>query len=56
MKCFQFENEDLLNRVIGQSNVVINLVGPRKWVKTQEDTEHININIARRIAKVSALR
>lgn len=41
-----------MDRVIKNSNVVINMVGPRKWVKDQSLMEEINIDHSRRIAKV----
>ena len=42
----------MLDRVIKNSNVVINMVGPRKWVKELNDMERINIDFAKRVAKV----
>lgn len=37
--------------MIENSNVVINLCGPRKKVKHLNDFEYINIDVAERIAK-----
>lgn len=49
-----FENDEMLDRVIKNSNVVINLVGPKQKVKYLKDAEYININISKRIAKACA--
>jgi hypothetical protein len=42
----------MLDKVIKNSNVVINLVGPRRRVKDIIEAEYINVDIAMRIAKV----
>ncbi len=49
-----FENEEMLDKVIKNSNVVINLVGPRKKVKYLKDAEYVNIDISTKIAKAVA--
>lgn len=54
MKHFNFEDEDMLERSIANSNVVINLVGPRKGVKKLKDAEYINIDLSKKIAKACA--
>ncbi len=46
-----FDDPKMLDRVIANSNVVINLVGPRLGVKTTEQAEMINVKYARNIAK-----
>lgn len=45
-----FYNPKMIDRVIANSNVVINLVGPRKRVKQRDEFEYINIHIAKAIA------
>lgn len=54
MKHFNFEDEAMLDRAIENSNVVINLVGPRKGVKKLADAEYINIELSKKIAKACA--
>ncbi|KRX03411.1 hypothetical protein PPERSA_02790 [Pseudocohnilembus persalinus] len=54
MKHFDFDNEEMLDRAIENSNVVINLCGPRKQVKKLGDAEYVNIDISRKIAKACA--
>jgi NADH dehydrogenase (ubiquinone) 1 alpha subcomplex subunit 9 len=41
----------MYDRVVKNSNVVINLVGPRLKVKDRDEFEYINIKIAKRIAE-----
>lgn len=38
-----FRDQDMIDRMIKNSNVVINLVGPRHKLKKREDFEWINI-------------
>lgn len=45
-----FNDRDMLDRVIQNSNVVINLLGARKHRKFLSDFEEPNIQIASRIA------
>jgi NADH dehydrogenase (ubiquinone) 1 alpha subcomplex subunit 9 len=47
-------DEKLIERLVENSNVVINLAGPRKKVKHRKDFEFINIEVAERIAKACA--
>jgi len=54
MKHFNFDNDELVDRAVANSNVVINLVGPRKGVKRLADAEYINIDISKKIAKACA--
>jgi NADH dehydrogenase (ubiquinone) 1 alpha subcomplex subunit 9 len=41
----------MIERMVSNSNVVVNLVGPRKKVKSKEEFTEINVNIPRKIAK-----
>jgi len=50
VKHFDFDDPNMYDRVIKNSNVVINLVGPRNKVKKREEFDYINIEISRRIA------
>jgi len=54
MKHFNFDDEAMLDRSIANSNVVINLVGPRKGVKKLAEAEYINIDISKKIAAACA--
>lgn len=40
----------MIERAISNSNVVINLIGPRKGIKKLGDAEYINIELSKRIA------
>ena len=51
MKHFDFDDPNMYDRVVKNSNVVINMVGPRLKVKEREEFEYINIKIAQRIAE-----
>lgn len=46
-----FEDDKMLDRVIQNSNVVINLIGSRKNIKKYADYEYANVEIPRRIAE-----
>ena len=46
-----FNNEKMIDRMVATSNVVVNLCGPRKRVKYLEDFKHVNIDVARRVAR-----
>lgn len=46
-----FEDLKMIDRVIANSNVVINMVGPRKNIKYIKEFEYINVLIAKRIAE-----
>lgn len=46
-----FENKDMIDWTIRDSNVVINLVGPRADLKKRRDFEFINVEVPRRIAQ-----
>lgn len=45
-----YKDQDMIERMVNNSNVVINLLGPRKKVKKREDYEFINIEVPERIA------
>lgn len=47
-------DQRFIEDMIKNSNVVINLVGPRRKLKKREDFEYVNIDIAERIAKACA--
>lgn len=51
VKHFDFDDPDMYDRVVRNSNVVINLVGPRLSCKRRDEMEYINIKIAQRIAE-----
>ena len=46
VKHFDFDDPDMYDRVVKNSNVVINMVGPRLKVKDRKEFEYINIKIA----------
>ena len=45
-----FRDQKMIERMINNSNVVISMVGPRKYVKRRADFEYINIEVPERIA------
>lgn len=45
-----YKDQAQIERMVRNSNVVINLLGPRHKVKKQEDFEFINIEVPERIA------
>ena len=45
-----FKDQGMIDRMIRNSNVVVNLVGPRAKLKKKEDFEWVNIEIPERIA------
>lgn len=45
-----YKDQDQIERMVKNSNVVVNLLGPRHKVKKQEDFEFINIEVPERIA------
>lgn len=49
-----FDDTKMIDRMIKNSNVVINLVGPRYDVKKRSEFEYINIEISKRIADACA--
>jgi NADH dehydrogenase (ubiquinone) 1 alpha subcomplex subunit 9 len=49
-KEMNYRDQSMIERMINNSNVVVNLVGPRKTVKKREDFEFVNIEISERIA------
>jgi nucleoside-diphosphate-sugar epimerase len=49
-----FENRDMIDWTMENSNVVINLLGPRRDVKRRNDYEYINIEVPKRIAQAAA--
>lgn len=46
-----FNDERMVERMVSNSNVAINLCGPRKRIKDRKDFEEVNINVPRRIAR-----
>lgn len=54
LKFMDYDNTEMIDRAIKNSNVVINLIGPRRGVKKLEEAEYINITIAKRIAEACA--
>lgn len=51
LKDMNFEDLKLIDRNIANSNVVINLLGPRKNIKKIKDFEYVNIILPRRLAQ-----
>lgn len=51
VKHMNFNDERMVERMVANSNVVINLCGPRKRVKYRKDFEDVNIKVARNIAR-----
>ena len=49
-----FNNKDMIDWTMANSNVVINLLGPRAWIKSRKDFEYINITVPKRIAEACA--
>lgn len=49
-----YKDQDQIERMVKNSNVVVNLLGPRQKLKKREDFEFINIEVAERIAKACA--
>ena len=49
-----YKDQDQIERMVKNSNVVVNLLGPRHKLKKKEDFEFINIEVAERIAKACA--
>eukprot|EP01015_Nassula_variabilis_P007570 TRINITY_DN1580_c0_g1_i4.p1 TRINITY_DN1580_c0_g1~~TRINITY_DN1580_c0_g1_i4.p1 ORF type:complete len:390 (-),score=36.38 TRINITY_DN1580_c0_g1_i4:96-1265(-) len=49
-----FDDPKMIERVIQNSNVVINLLGPRKTKKYRKDFEYANIELPKRIAQACA--
>jgi len=49
-----YKDQAQIERMILNSNVVINLLGPRHKIKKREDFEFINIEVPERIAKACA--
>ena len=50
VKDMNFDDPRMIDRMIQNSNVVINLLGPRKTKKYTKDFEYINIEVPKRIA------
>jgi NADH dehydrogenase (ubiquinone) 1 alpha subcomplex subunit 9 len=46
-----YNDQDLIDRMVKHSDVVINLLGPRCTLKRYEDFEYINVRVAQRIAR-----
>lgn len=51
VKHMNFDDPKMIDRCIRNSNVVINLVGPRRIIKRREDYEYVNIDVPKRIAE-----
>jgi NADH dehydrogenase (ubiquinone) 1 alpha subcomplex subunit 9 len=51
VRAMDFDDPKMIDRVIMNSNVVVNLVGPRKTIKHRKDFEYANVEIPRRIAE-----
>lgn len=49
-----FDNKDMIDWTMVNSNVVINLLGPRSWIKDRKDFEYINITVPKRLAEACA--
>jgi NADH dehydrogenase (ubiquinone) 1 alpha subcomplex subunit 9 len=49
-----YKDQAQIERMVQNSNVVINLLGPRHKIKRREDFEFINIEVPERIAKACA--
>ena len=49
-----FDNKDMIDWTMLNSNVVINLLGPRRNLKSRKDYEYINIEVPKRIAQACA--
>jgi len=49
-----FDNKEMIRWTMENSNVVVNLLGPRKNLKKRSDFEYINIEVPRRIARECA--
>lgn len=49
-----FENKEMIDWTMQNSNVVINMTGPRKNLKKLSDFEFINIEVPKRIAEACA--
>jgi len=54
IKHMNFDDLKMIDRVIANSNVVINLVGPRKNIRKMKDYEYANVEIPKRIAAACA--
>lgn len=51
LKHMNFDDLKLIARTMANSNVVVNLLGPRKNIKKLQDFEYVNIVLPRRIAQ-----
>ena len=51
VKQMNFNDQRMIDRMVANSNVVINLCGPRKRVKYEKDFEQVNIEVSRRVAR-----
>jgi NADH dehydrogenase (ubiquinone) 1 alpha subcomplex subunit 9 len=50
----EFENKEMIDWTMQNSNVVINLLGARNNVKKRTDFEYINIDVPKRLAEAAA--
>ena len=55
VKQMNFNDDRMIARMMSNSNVVVNLCGPRKRVKNLKDFENVNIEVARKVAKACRL-
>ncbi|CAD8065357.1 unnamed protein product [Paramecium primaurelia] len=49
-----YDNKEMIEWTMKNSNVVVNLLGPRKHLKNRKDFEWINITVPKRIAEACA--
>ena len=49
-----YKDQAQIERMLQNSNVVVNLLGPRHKIKRREDFEFINIEVPERIAQACA--
>lgn len=50
-----FNDFKMVQRVMSNSNVVVNMCGPRRKIKHKKDFEEVNINVARKVARAARL-
>lgn len=54
VKHMNFNDPKMIDRTMANSNVVINLLGPRRNIKLYDDYEFINVEVPRRLARAAA--
>lgn len=55
VKNMNFNDFKMVQRVMGTSNVVVNMCGPRKRARDRHEFEEVNIEVPRKIAKAARL-